>query len=58
MRRTSQYIFLGQGITRNGPGAGETVHFLIGLFILILAGIVAGTIAEVAKARARRGAST
>src|SRR5437016_7732177 len=32
--------------------------FLTGLFIVILAGIAAGTIAEIAKAIARRGASS
>jgi len=31
--------------------------FLTGLFIVILAGIAAGTIAEIAKAMARRGSS-
>ena len=32
--------------------------FLTGLFIVILAGIAAGTIAEIAKAMARRGSSS
>jgi chromosome segregation ATPase len=33
------------------------VPFMTGLFIVILAGILAGTVAEIAKAIARRGAS-
>jgi chromosome segregation ATPase len=34
------------------------VSFLTGLFIVVLAGILAGTIAEIAKAIARRGVSS
>jgi predicted Zn-dependent peptidase len=33
------------------------VPFMTGLFIVILAGILAGTVAEIAKAIARRGVS-